>query len=571
MATRRQHRRAFPLVPLLFSLLACAAYGRLISDGSPSSPLVSVIRLASPAVAAAVEEKCEQSYGFLPCTTTVLGNLFLVLVYGFLMFKAATYLSAGSELLLEIMGPGLVGGLLLPILGALPDALLVLASGLSGSKETAQSQVLVGMGLLAGSTVFLLTLLWGTCIVVGKCDLGPNGEAVDVTNTKGLSLTGTGITTDLQTSYAARIMGLSVIPFIIAQFPKMLKTHHGQRLAVLLALIVSFLLVLSYCLYQVFQPWIQRRKLAYAKHKHVISGILRHAQMQSLGRLLKEDGTPNDDVIRKLFHKIDMDNSSSLSRSELHALIVGINFGEVDFDKMDAVDKVMADFDTSRNDVVEEGEFVEGMKKWLNEAKRSVPVGGAFSHKFINDFHERTRQEHDELIDRSDEAVESVENPGWCIAKAVALLLLGAAIAAAFADPLVDAVHNFSNATHIPTFFISFIALPLATNSSEAVSAIIFASRKKQRTCSLTFSEVYGGVTMNNTLCLGVFLALIYFRNLTWDFSSEVLIILLVCVIMALFTSFRTTFPLWTCLVAYMLYPLSLVIVYILDYVFGWS
>jgi hypothetical protein len=52
-------------------------------------------------------------------------------------------------------------------------------------------------------------------------------------------------------------------------------------------------------LHQVFQPWIQRRKLAYAKHKHVISGILRHAQMQSLGRLLNDDGTPNDDVIRK--------------------------------------------------------------------------------------------------------------------------------------------------------------------------------------------------------------------------------------------------------------------------------
>ena len=128
MATRRQPRRAFPLVPLLLSLMAAAAYGRLISDGSPSAPLVSVIRLASPAAAAAAEEKCEQSYGFLPCTTTVLGNLFLALVYGFLMFKAATYLSAGSELLLEIMGPGLVGGLLLPILGALPDALLVLGS-----------------------------------------------------------------------------------------------------------------------------------------------------------------------------------------------------------------------------------------------------------------------------------------------------------------------------------------------------------------------------------------------------------------------------------------------------------
>lgn len=73
---------------------------------------------------------CQQSYGFLPCTTTVLGNLFLVLAYGFLMFKGAMYLSAGSELLLEILGPGLVGGLLLPILGALPEALIVLGSSI---------------------------------------------------------------------------------------------------------------------------------------------------------------------------------------------------------------------------------------------------------------------------------------------------------------------------------------------------------------------------------------------------------------------------------------------------------
>uniref|UniRef100_A0ACD5VZ54 Uncharacterized protein n=1 Tax=Avena sativa TaxID=4498 RepID=A0ACD5VZ54_AVESA len=547
MAIRRQ-RRPFPLVPLLVSLLAVAAYGRLISDGTPSTPASTV--LASPLSSAVLrlnnssspatseEEKCEQSYGFLPCTTTVLGNMFLVLTYGFLMFKAATFLSAGSELLLEIMGPGLVGGLLLPILGALPDALLVLVSGLSGTKETAQSQVLIGMGLLAGSTVFLLTLLWGTCVVVGKCDVGPNGLAIDSTDTKGFSLTGAGITTDVQTSYAARIMAISVLPFVIAQFPKMLKTHHGERLAILLALITSFALVLGYCLYQVFQPWIQKRKLAYAKHKHVISGILKHAQMQALGRLLNDDGTPNENI---------------------------------DFDKEDAVGKIMDDFDTSGNDIVEESEFIEGMKVWLNEAKHKVPASGAYSNKFVSDYHARTREEHDQLVDKSDEAVESVENPGLYIAKAVGYLLLGSAICAAFADPLVDAVHNFSNATHIPSFFISFIALPLATNSSEAVSAIIFASRKKQRTCSLTFSEIYGGATMNNTLCLGVFLALIYFRDLTWDFSSEVLVILLVCVIMGLFTSFRTNFSLWTCLVAYLLYPLSLIVVYILDYKFGWS
>lgn len=103
---------------------------------------------------------------------------------------------------------------------------------------------------------------------------------------------------------------------------------------------------------------------------------------------------------------------------------------------------------------------------------------------------QQTRTEHYFLGDQSDESVEAVENPRSTATKAVLLLLLGTVIAAVFADPLVDAVNNFSSATTIPSFFVSFVALPLATNSSEAVSAIIFASRKKLRSASLTFSEV---------------------------------------------------------------------------------
>ena len=87
-----------------------------------------MLRLPSAAAAAGEDIGCEMSYGFLPCTTTAWGNLFLVLAYGFLMFKSATYLSSGSEMLLQILGPGIVGGLFLPILGALPDALLILGT-----------------------------------------------------------------------------------------------------------------------------------------------------------------------------------------------------------------------------------------------------------------------------------------------------------------------------------------------------------------------------------------------------------------------------------------------------------
>lgn len=109
------------------------------------------------------------------------------------------------------------------------------------------------------------------------------------------------------------------------------------------------------------------------------------------------------------------------------------------------------------------------------------------------DIMQKARNEHNLLNDQGEESTEiteSTEIPAWTIFKAILLLIIGTVIAAVFADPLVDAVDNFSSATKIPSFFISFIAMPLATNSSEAVSAIIFASRKKQRTASLTFSEV---------------------------------------------------------------------------------
>jgi len=511
------------------------------------------------------------TYGFLPCTETAGGNLFLAVAYGFLMFKSATYLSAGSELLLEILGPGIVGGLFLPILGALPDALLILVSGLSGSTEVAQSQVLIGMGLLAGSTVMLLTILWGSCVVVGKCDLSENSTAVDSQDTKAFSLFGSGVSTDLQTSYAARIMAISVLPFIVVQIPSILKLQSGHRLAQLLGLIAAVLLLLTYCLYQIFQPWIQRRKLEYSRLKHVMSGLLKHAQMNTFGRLIVDDGRPNVPVIEKLFHKIDQDNDGRIGRGELQAFIIGVNFEDIDLDSNLAADQVMADFDRSQNNFIEKGEFIDGVLRWLEEAKRAVDASGVHSKKFMEDFQTTTRDEHNALLDKDEEDGESIEYPTWTCSKAIALLLLGTAMAAAFADPLVDSVQNFSSATGIPSFFISFIAMPLATNSSEAVSAIIFSSRKKQRTLSLTFSEVYGGVTMNNTLCLAVFLSLVYIRGLTWDFSSEVLVIFLVCIIMGLFTSFRTTFPLWTCFIAFLLYPLSLIMVYILDYKFGWS
>ncbi|KAI5661806.1 hypothetical protein M9H77_21129 [Catharanthus roseus] len=557
---------------LLFCFLIVVCSGQAVIEITGSSTLVSdgVGKAQEPIIlpleGLASAEACKEIYGFLPCSRTALGNAFLVLVYGYLMYLAAKFMSDGSEDLLEILGPGIVGGLILPVLSSLPDALIILASGINGSKEVAQIEVSVGMGLLAGSTVMALTIVWGSCVVAGKCDL-IGSKAKDKQDTKGLSLTESGVSTDIWTCYSARIMLASVIPFIIVQLPQLPGMISSSRIVIMASLILSISLLIGYCLYQVSQPWIQKRRLAYAKHKHVISGILKHLQMCALGRLVGDDGAPNTEVLAKLFNTIDENGDGYLSASELRALIIGIEFQGINLDEHDAVDKVMKEFDTSGDFRVDLVEFTEGIRKWLTEAKKC----SKYQHRekkelqLISDFHTQTRMERYLLGDEDDEEVEKIENARWNAFKSVVMLILGTALAFAFAHPFADTINTFSTKTVIPPFFIAFVVIPFV-RSSEGFGALIFAKRKKQRTASLTFSQIYAAVTMSHIFSLSVFLALVYIRDLKWDFSAEVMIIIVVCLVVGILVSFQTTFPLWTSFMAFLLYPISPLLVYILNY-----
>lgn len=98
--------------------------------------------------------------------------------------------------------------------------------------------------------------------------------------------------------------------------------------------------------------------------------------------------------------------------------------------------------------------------------------------------------EGDDDDDDDDEENEEAPSRAQIIGRAVGYLIAGATVAAIFADPLVDAIGGFSKASGISPFFISFIATPLATNSSEAISSLIFAKRKRKKTISMTYSQV---------------------------------------------------------------------------------
>ncbi|KAI3709417.1 hypothetical protein L2E82_39179 [Cichorium intybus] len=71
---------------------------------------------------------------------------------------------------------------------------------------------------LEASTVMLITVIWGTYIIVGKCHI-VDGVAGFISQ---FSLLGSGVSTDIWTTYSGIIMAVSMFPFIVVQFPQIL-------------------------------------------------------------------------------------------------------------------------------------------------------------------------------------------------------------------------------------------------------------------------------------------------------------------------------------------------------------
>jgi len=62
----------------------------------------------------------------------------------------------------------LIGTIVIPILGAVPEGFMVLFSGLG---KNPQATAGIGIGTLAGSSIMLLTINWAMVIVAGRVDV----------------------------------------------------------------------------------------------------------------------------------------------------------------------------------------------------------------------------------------------------------------------------------------------------------------------------------------------------------------------------------------------------------------
>jgi len=162
-----------------------------------------------------IDEKAlpDTPFGFLQL-------VFLLLVYGFILFKASNLISDGSELLLLVPAlASVVGSLVLPILGAVPDAAIVLFSGIG---PNAQEELSVGVGALAGSTIMLLTVPWFMSVVAGRVTIEEDmhlryTHKNKLTEETKWSLTEAGVSVGEPIRNTARLMLLTAISYVVIQ------------------------------------------------------------------------------------------------------------------------------------------------------------------------------------------------------------------------------------------------------------------------------------------------------------------------------------------------------------------
>lgn len=548
--------------------------------------------------------------------------IFLTGVYGYFLFLASNLISDGSELLLLVpkFAP-IVGSVVLPVLGAVPDGVMVLFSGLG---KNAQHTVSVGVGALAGSTIMLLTLPWFLVVLAGRVSIR-NGvptykrpPGADQTWEKldppgNFSLTGTGVGLGSMLHTNARIMLLTMLGYAIIQGSSFAGCNfqpwdeaglsrgerkedlqsqaHGDRYFALVALLVCSVQFAWYLHLQ----WIECNSIddmvADVSAKALLDGTLtlrgvmaacRESGWRRLGRgstnsldeVLLNNESMNEvrkmcKVLAPFFYHYDQNGDQQIDFEEFRMIFKDVNENISREHQMRLFDA--ADTDGSGNISFEEflACFMSYALDPANDLKESE------KHKYIaspnlqiegEEEHEE-EEEGDVVEDMPEDLAElDPQEQQWRLKKrSLKLMGLGTAMVLFFSDPMVDLLAEIGKRLDVSPFYISFFLAPLASNASELVASYNYAKKRTLKSMTTALSTLEGAAVMNNTFCLGICLALVYFKGLAWRFTAETISIVVIEVLVALTVIGRKTQRLLDGILILAFYPLSLCIVWVLE------
>eukprot|EP00043_Microstomoeca_roanoka_P015030 m.149825 g.149825 ORF g.149825 m.149825 type:complete len:613 (-) comp16163_c6_seq1:309-2147(-) len=538
----------------------------------------------------------ESGFGFVQV-------LFLMFAYAYVLFFASNLISDGSELLLLVPSVrDIVGSVVLPILGAVPDGAIVLFSGLG---KNAQKQVSVGVGALAGSTIMLLTFPWFLSVLGGRVDLDKHGEPT-YTKPKGMSgpwkkmsisgvpsLFKTGVAIGGEIRVTAKIMILTSLTYLIIQGPAFFyerphstptaaqtqhqsKHEHDWAIAGFAASMVAFI---GYLIYQVRYANIQdavdmATRKAIGQKLVTLSGAFAFDLKAIADREIEEDTAllhQNPTRLREFLHgffvKYDRDKSGTIDHNELGLLLRDLN------EELNPT-LLMEEMDTDKSGAIDFEEFSEAMTRYITSASENDRRPSGLSASAIVNSDSTDNSEEAEEEDEEEEEEEDVPEDLQHLSPAqqqraiklrsLWMMTLGTFLVLLFSDPMVDVLDDIGTRIGVPPFYVAFVLAPLASNASELIAAYNYAQKKTKKTIGISLSTLGGAAIMNNTFCLGIFLLLIFAKQLAWQFSAETISILLIEVIVG-FLAHKATHRLIDGILIFLLYPLSLVLVAVLE------
>jgi len=554
-----------------------------------------------------------------PSSVGATGLAWLLISYGYVLYAASNLISEGSDLLLLVPSlAGLVGGVVLPLLGAVPDGAIMLFSGL-GDVEEAQKTLSIGVGALAGSTIMLLTVPFALCVFAGRVDFSGPDEMPNYkgspklrdTSTYG-ALTTTGVALTPEIHHGARMMMLTTLPYFVIQVPALFlsgdreEVSEGEHYWAL----AGFIMCTSFFIFYIYSQVKMSNDTAHKLRRMAIikkslkkgalslSGALaeqvKYMERESLkrggglstGRELSDEGSqlctstnasaPCKDVSKMLkgilgeaFRGYDTDGNGTLSKKEFSLFLTDFHEAIT----LDLLDSIFSQFDRDGNDTIDYDEFISACYVIIKSAddpadhpETNRRMSSELAHPVADRiFHEEGGDEEEEDVPEDLANLTPEQQQSAIKRRAFFMLFLGTALVLLFSDPMVGVFSEVAERTNVPPFYVSFILAPLASNASEVIASQYYAAKKTRKTITVALTALEGAASMNNTFCLAIFMALIFFRGLAWQYTAETISIILVQLIMGVWC-LREKMSSSTAIIVFTIFPLSVLFVALLEY-----
>lgn len=526
---------------------------------------------------------------------------FLFVTYAYILYLAICHLVEGAELLMLTKYQKVVGAVVLPILGAVPDGMVVLFSGIG---PNAQTQLQVGIGALAGSTVMLLSLNWPISIMGGAVNLSADtGEPIYKVNKGyknsrlggaeqdadyGLFSTGVGVHANPESIRVMTMwMIITILPMVVIQVPAFIYWDVDDDTVLgtdenpwaLSAFIVSMLLFFGYNLVQL-QKMAGEEGLLTEKGINRIVIQIKAGKMNLVGAIkpllleiaVAQGGAAGDDAQgvtlsppqRKMLEKVLRPFFTGYTTKKNAIAINELNRVFMDMgEKKNAkeLNEMFRNFDKDGSGFIEFPEFVDGVVDYVFKHEH---LGSVARESIEHREEEGDGDEDEEEVPSDLQGLTPEQQQRAVIWRSAWMCSTGTGIIILFSDAIVDVLDEFGTRAGIPAFYVAFVLAPLVTNGSELLASYTFAAKKTSPSICNAFEQLLGGAVMNNTFCTGIFLALIYFQDLEWTFTAETLAIIVVEVLMIFFALKRVS-RVWDGICAFLLYPIALGMVAFLE------